>query len=68
MVRAGAPKKIWENELDFEAYVRSSTALYIYMLQGEVQETVMLDGTSDISQLCEHWFHYWVMFRDKLIQ
>ena len=36
MVRAGAPKRIWENSLKFEAYDRSNTALYIYMPQGEV--------------------------------
>ena len=28
----------------------------------------MLGGTSDTSQLCEHGFYYWVMFRDELIQ
>ena len=38
------------------------------MLQVEVPETVMLGGTSDISQFCEHGFYDWVMFRDELIQ
>ena len=38
------------------------------MLQGEVPETVILGGTSDISQLCEHGFYDWVMFRDEPIQ
>ena len=32
------------------------------MLQEEVIETVMLGGTSDISQFCEHGFYDWVMF------
>ena len=50
MVWEGAPKQIWDNALEFEAYVRYNTALYIYMLQGEVPETLMLGGTSDISQ------------------
>ena len=44
-----------DDALEFEAYVRSNTALGIYMLQGEVLETVMLGGTSDISQFCEAW-------------
>ena len=44
MVQAGAPKQIWEDELEFEAFVRSNTALDIYMLQEEVPETVMLGG------------------------
>ena len=36
MVRSGAPKRIWDNALEFEAYVRSNTALGIYILQGEI--------------------------------
>ena len=38
------------------------------MLQEEVPETVMLGGTSNIGQFCEHGFYYWVMFRDTPIQ
>ena len=48
--------------------MRSNTALGIYMLQGEVPETVTLGGTSDIIQLCENGFYDWVMFRYKMIQ
>ena len=55
MVWASAPNRVWDDVLEFEAYVRSNTALYIYMLQGEVPETVILGGTSDISQFCEAW-------------
>ena len=68
MVRAGAPKRIWYNSQEYEAYVRSNTDLDIYMMQGEVPETVLLGETSDICKLCEHGFYYWVMFRDEPIQ
>ena len=34
MIQEGAPKRIWENLLEFESYVISNTALDIYMLQG----------------------------------
>ena len=68
MVWAGATKHIWDNALEFEAYGRSNTALDVYMLQGGVPETVMLGGTSDISQFCKHGFYGWVMFRDDPIQ
>ena len=54
MVRAGAPKRIWDNAMKFEAYVISNTALNIYMLQVELPETVILGGTLDISQ-------FWVL-------
>ena len=50
MVLASAPKRIWEDALEYEAYVRSNTALDIYMLQGEVPETLILGDTSYISQ------------------
>ena len=68
MVWAGATKWIWDDALEFEAYVISNTALDIYIMQGEVPETVMLGGTSDISQFYSHGFYDWVMFRDGPIQ
>ena len=46
----------------------SQISLYVYMLLGEVPETVMSGGTSDNSQFCEHGFYDWVMFRDNPIQ
>ena len=48
--------------------MRYHTALDVYMLQGEVPETVMSGGTSDISECFEHRFYDWVMFRDNPIQ
>ena len=51
MVRAGAYKRMWYDALEFEAYVMSHIALDVYMLHGEVPETVMSGETSDISQL-----------------
>ena len=68
MVQAGAPNRIRDNSLEFEAFVRSNTGLNFYMLQGEVAETLMLGGTSDISQFCEHGFYDWVIFSDEPIQ
>jgi hypothetical protein len=50
MVRAGAPKPFWDD---------------IFILQGEVPETVMSGETSDISQFCEFAFYDWIMFRDQ---
>ena len=48
--------------------MRSHTDLDVYMMQGEVPETVINGVTSDISQFCEHGFYDWVMFRDNPIQ
>ncbi len=67
MVQAGAPKPFWADAIKLEAYVRSNTAHDIFILQGEVPETVMLSKTSDISQFCEFAFYDWIMFRDQLV-
>ena len=68
MVQDSAPKQIWYDALEFEAYVRYHTDLDVYMLQGKVSETVMPGGNSDISQFYEHGFYDWVMFREEPIQ
>ena len=68
MVQSDSFKRIWDDTLEFDFYVRSHTALDVYMLQVEVPGTLMSGGTSDISQLCEHGFYDWVMFRDEPIQ
>ena len=34
MVQSGAPTQIWYDVLELEAYVRSHTAMYIYILHG----------------------------------
>lgn len=41
MVRSGAPKRLWDDCLKREAYVRSFTAHDIYRLNGEVPETTV---------------------------
>ena len=68
MVHTGVPNQIWDDALDFKAYVRSNTALDIYILQGDAPENVILRGTSDTNQFCEHGFYDWVMFKDEPIQ
>ena len=48
--------------------MRSHTDLDFYIMQGEVPETMMLGGTSYISQFCEHGFYDWVTSRYKPIK
>ena len=57
IVQAGAPTQMWDDTLEIEAYVRSYIAMYFYMLKEDVPDTLMLDGTSDISQICEYRFY-----------
>jgi len=65
MVRDGAPNSFWADAIELEAYVCSNTAHDIFILQGEVPETVMSGETSDISQFCEFAFYDWIMIRDQ---
>ena len=44
------PKQIWDDALEFEAYVTLHISLDSYMIQVEWPETVMFGGSSDISQ------------------
>ena len=49
MVCSQAPKRLWDDCLEREAYVRSLTALDIYGLSGQVPETIVSGETADIS-------------------
>ena len=51
-----------------EALIISNTVLDIYMIDGEVPETVMKGKSSDISHICEFSWYQWVMFRDVHVQ
>jgi hypothetical protein len=53
MVRSGAPKPLWDDCLVREAYIRSSIALDIFSLEGQVPNTIMKSHTSDIYMLAE---------------
>ena len=66
LLRSRAPKHLWDDCLELEAYIRSNTAHEIYKLDREVPKTVMSGETSDISQLSNlEWFK-WIIFETKL--
>jgi hypothetical protein len=54
MIRSGAPKRLWYDCLVGEAYVRSSTTLDIFSLEGQVPDTIVMGQTSDISPYFWH--------------
>ena len=49
MIRTGSPKVLWDNCLELEAKIRSSTASNIFELEGEVPKTVMNGETTNIT-------------------
>ena len=62
----GSPKRLWDDCLKLESYIRSKTAHGIYKFDGEVPETIMSSETSNISQFFEFEFlpypndHFWM--------
>eukprot|EP00978_Attheya_sp_CCMP212_P035962 scaffold159681_cov67-Attheya_sp.AAC.1 len=48
MVKTKSPKVLWDDCLEYEAVLKSHTALNIYGLQGEVPKTVVTGQTTDI--------------------
>jgi hypothetical protein len=67
MVRSGAPKRLWDDCLEREAYVRSMTAHDIYKLNEQVPETIVSGETADISPFALFAWYEWVMFRDTSV-
>jgi hypothetical protein len=59
MVRSGAPKRLWDECLVREAYVRSTTELDMFSLEGQVPDTSLKGQTSDMSPLARYAWYEW---------
>jgi hypothetical protein len=64
MLRSGCPKRLWDECIIREAYVRSQTSLDIFCLEGQVPEIKVKGETVDISTIAEYNWYEWVKFRD----
>jgi hypothetical protein len=67
VVRLKARKRLWDDLLEREAYVRSPTAHEIYRLDGQVPETIVSGETADISPFATFKWYEWVLFRDTSV-
>ncbi len=56
------PRRLWDDCLEYEAYVRSHVAHDIVKLDGEVPKTIMSGKTAKISQFCELSWYKWVKY------
>ena len=63
MLKTHSPKRLWDNCIELEAYIRSHTANVHYHLKGEVPKTVISGETSDISKFAEYTWYEWINFR-----
>ena len=50
MLKMKSPKRLWDDCMELEAYMRSNTAHDIFELKGEVPETLVSGETSNITQ------------------
>jgi hypothetical protein len=64
MLRYGCPKRLWDDCIFREAYVRSDTSIDIYGLEGQVSEIKIKGETVDISTIAEYVWYEWVKFSD----
>jgi hypothetical protein len=51
MLRSGCPKKLWDDYIIREAYVRSRTSLDIFSLEVQVPESNVKGKTVEISTI-----------------
>lgn len=65
MARSGAPLKLWDHALELRALIRSSTALDIFKLEGQVPHTATLGQPCDISPLAMFAFYDWLVYYDE---
>jgi hypothetical protein len=65
MIATGTPKRLWDDCLEYRAYVRSNTALNIFDLDGQVPETIMTGQQADISPWCDFQWYQWVKYFDE---
>ena len=62
LIKSSTSKRLWDNYLELESYIRSNTVYSIYKLNGKVSGTIILGETYTVSQFCElEWFE-WVTF------
>jgi hypothetical protein len=64
MLRSGCHKRLWDDCIIREAFVRSHTSLDMYGLEGQVPESNIKVYTVDISTIAEYSWYEWVKFRD----
>ncbi len=62
MLAAGAPRRLWDDYLELEAYIRSHSVNSVYCLDDKVPETYMSRETADTSQFYELAGYRWIIY------
>jgi hypothetical protein len=53
MIKTGSPRVLWDNCIELEVLICSSTSNNVYVTNGKVSETIMTGSTTNISHICE---------------
>jgi hypothetical protein len=64
ILRSSCPRRLWDDCIIREAYVRSHTSMDIYGLEGQVPESKVKGEILYISTIVEYAWYEWVRFRD----
>ena len=64
--KARSPKKLWDNALELESYIRFNTAIAHPELDGQVPETIMSGQTADISPFAALGWYNWIKYYDPV--
>ena len=67
MLKTGIPKRLWDDCIDLEAYIRSNTANGHAYLKIQTLEIFVSGETYDISEFSEFAWYDWVMFRENSV-
>ena len=67
ILKNGIPKRLWDDCIELEAYIRYNTANSHAYLKGQTQETFLSGKTSEISEFAEFAWYDWVMYRDTSV-
>ena len=67
MFTSKAPKRLWDDCLEFESYVQSNTWNPRLENNGEVPETIISGETAEVSPLAQLGWYEWCMFRDTAV-
>jgi hypothetical protein len=63
MLKKHSPKRLWDDCLELQAYIKSHTAGTDFGLNGKTPETMLSGETADISEFAEFGWYDWVKFR-----
>jgi hypothetical protein len=67
MLKKHSPKRLWDDCLELQAFIKSHTAGTNFGLNGETPETMLTGETADISEFAEFGWYDWIKSRETVV-